>query len=866
MALGLEYKKGVLLTLVTIVLLILMVGTLITYVYLNIGYETVSSFGNVAAGNYRFASTLDPSLNSFLHSSLYAALNTLALYETHGNANSIAINNTADALVSLVANGMLYGSNEANVMGDATLAAYTNSIELQAKSEGIGLSITNSSLNAYQQNPYTINITYIALASINSTSGTFTYPIFASSGILLNNSPDLYSLENADNYKVIQTPLLPYAPVVGNVYAISGSNSSFQFIYGPVIVENGISSCSSIPSQFRNGNFILAVQNDIILGSCGFGGVVTYMQSSTAYSVPYLVYNSPSNVFNYIQNGTSLLLDGKGLSLLNLAEIQNALQSNHYYNSTFAPSYLHWAQSNLNSKDESGIFSFNIYNKEVPYFLPADQTYVSADPVYPNGIPSQFTLSAWISPNSAITGSIQEMIAGDDNTNKGDTLGLGINNGMLWFGEDVKSCNPIEANIENIIIPNSWYNVVGTYNSIGKSYLYINGVMVASGTVNTCTGAPNNFYIGYGDKKPNSNYFSGSISNVQAYSTNLNPSQAAEIYYKGINGNPVSNTLLGWWPLNGNANDYSGNGNNGIITDTQASNSIFNYIYGYTGDPIYDGSLYGNVTRVVDGAYNCANINQCSNSSLEHLYLGNTSLSSTQQTAINEAGSLGLGNAILPNVAYFNGNGAYIKVPSNVPTSQIFLTVSAWVYPLSNGGNRGIIGQGDLGSSNWQLKTFGNSYDFVIYGTKDNTFGTITPNEWAFLTAVYDSGSVVLYINGQQVATYSESATLNTAKPLYIGYTPNDAPSLYFYGNIADVQVYNTALTSANVLQLYMNDSVIGVNALDNWKLAGPYNNLVNQTSDSANALNYGISKNNGAMCDIESVISGACGVMYTQP
>ena len=61
--------------------------------------------------------------------------------------------------------------------------------------------------------------------------------------------------------------------------------------------------------------------------------------------------------------------------------------------------------------------------------------------------------------------------------------------------------------------------------------------------------------------------FNGLISNVQIYKTALNVTQAKSSYALGIGGSPVtSGNLAAWWPLNGNANDYSGNGNNGVGT------------------------------------------------------------------------------------------------------------------------------------------------------------------------------------------------------------------------------------------------------------------------------------------------------------
>jgi hypothetical protein len=48
------------------------------------------------------------------------------------------------------------------------------------------------------------------------------------------------------------------------------------------------------------------------------------------------------------------------------------------------------------------------------------------------------------------------------------------------------------------------------------------------------------------------------------YNTTLSATQIASLYAEGVGGVPTAlANLVGWWPLNGNANDYSGNNNNG---------------------------------------------------------------------------------------------------------------------------------------------------------------------------------------------------------------------------------------------------------------------------------------------------------------
>ncbi|MDE1851078.1 MAG: hypothetical protein KGH69_00100 [Candidatus Micrarchaeota archaeon] len=61
----------------------------------------------------------------------------------------------------------------------------------------------------------------------------------------------------------------------------------------------------------------------------------------------------------------------------------------------------------------------------------------------------------------------------------------------------------------------------------------------------------------------------GIISNIQIYNTTLDESALKALYNEGVGGAPVDvQHLIGWWPLNGNANDYSSNYRNGQTTNT----------------------------------------------------------------------------------------------------------------------------------------------------------------------------------------------------------------------------------------------------------------------------------------------------------
>jgi hypothetical protein len=61
-------------------------------------------------------------------------------------------------------------------------------------------------------------------------------------------------------------------------------------------------------------------------------------------------------------------------------------------------------------------------------------------------------------------------------------------------------------------------------------------------------------------------WHTGLIANVQIYNTALTPQEIQYLYQQGLGGGPVRlQNLVAWWPLNGDAKDYSGNNNHGTI-------------------------------------------------------------------------------------------------------------------------------------------------------------------------------------------------------------------------------------------------------------------------------------------------------------
>jgi hypothetical protein len=101
--------------------------------------------------------------------------------------------------------------------------------------------------------------------------------------------------------------------------------------------------------------------------------------------------------------------------------------------------------------------------------------------------------------------------------------------------------------------------------SLGNVNIYLNSNLLTRKTTSVSpVGAPGQpFYIG---RAYEAKYYNCSITNVQIYNTALTPQEIQYLYQQGLGGGPVRlQNLVGWWPLNGDAKDYSGNNNHGTI-------------------------------------------------------------------------------------------------------------------------------------------------------------------------------------------------------------------------------------------------------------------------------------------------------------
>jgi hypothetical protein len=871
-------SKGILFTLLTILLFILMLGTLITYVILNINSENLASSSALGIGTQSVITAASGSAHDFLQGSLSDALHSLIAYEsTPSLRHDRFVNNTAGTLESMIYNGTAFGMRIQNM--SVTLSNYTSQIEGLAEQQDIRLTIENASVSVFQTTPYSINASYTALDVINTTTGIIYYPVNATAGVQLNGTVSLASAEEA-NPTVMTFSNYTATNLVGGVRANNGSQSPFMFVYGTmVVIPSGTPTCSAVPQKFRNGDFILAAANsvDINQSICGMGGLVTASLNQTGFPPlgPYLAYGN-TGIFNSISNGTALLLDGNALELLNISAAQYyGVQKGDYFASKFVPSYLDRADGHLADKSPYGIFSLGGLSTLVASFADNGNIIVANSNTLNPGS-NTMSAFAWVYLNT--TTSTANIIQ------KPGAYGIGIGTGGAQKFQPVGSVgsNGICNSPPFVLSQNAWHFIGFTYNGTSIND-YVDGTAYCSVALEGNVPSNSNSVIIGGS-------LNSSIAEVQVYNTSLSPQQVARLYSYGLSSIPISGAgLLLWMPLNGNSNDYSGFSYNIIATNTIYSNPV-----GYFGDPGL-GELPGYAsTYVIQGLLNCMNIQQCSNSTLSHVYLGNSQSGTSSNTVANEAAAFGLGVAGLPNALRLNGtgnanagNGGYM-IPDNgfafMANSAGGFTISLWVYPMS--GNGVIVDQGTsqvIGSGNHEsiIELINGNVWMRGSGGNCSDIGTIQLDHWSniIMTGTLGQASGFFYtgiINGNVIVAHRRGARGTTgSSPLYgLGMADlnhcSGGTGDWFNGMMSDYQIYNTTLTTGQAQQLYVNGTVPGESnsLVASWALYGGLNGLFNETPESQNGNTGYLWYFNvtSGVCTNSNVIVGACRASYSHP
>ena len=226
---------------------------------------------------------------------------------------------------------------------------------------------------------------------------------------------------------------------------------------------------------------------------------------------------------------------------------------------------------------------------------------------------------------------------------------------------------------------------------------------------------------------------------------------------EAIPSNVPSDGLVGYWPFNGNANDESGNGNNGtpingvLLTTDRFNNSNCAYSFDGIDDRIFvNNSIFNNGSDFTFSGW---------------YYLNN-----------------------LPNSN--NGNNSHIL--------------------LNTSPHNGLGFAMNWGSSNKYSISVGNGSPSTSWNTlfNANSNQDITTNSWKLLTLIKSSTTYYLYVNGILDQTWVASNLVESYQyKLYFGGCDPLNSNEVLDGKLDDIAIYNRALTQEEITQLYYTDN-----------------------------------------------------------
>ncbi len=207
------------------------------------------------------------------------------------------------------------------------------------------------------------------------------------------------------------------------------------------------------------------------------------------------------------------------------------------------------------------------------------------------------TISLLVRPDT-LTEEREFALSADGQVTGGDVdLNIGRDEGAWWVSLSDGTSGYRILERRNVDIPEAdrWYHLTVVLGGSGRG-LYVDGDLKSSW--DDFTGQTGdwkyNFHVGRSpDRGPGDRHWSGAVSQVRFFDTNLSESEVGEVLGREEN-------LVGYWPLiGGGTEDFSNNDHHGMIIgdpseDTEGdlieSYAIESYVNPYTGAP-----LYGNI-------------------------------------------------------------------------------------------------------------------------------------------------------------------------------------------------------------------------------------------------------------------------------
>ncbi|MEM4122342.1 MAG: LamG-like jellyroll fold domain-containing protein [Candidatus Micrarchaeaceae archaeon] len=281
-----------------------------------------------------------------------------------------------------------------------------------------------------------------------------------------------------------------------------------------------------------------------------------------------------------------------GWAILVIAVVLGALYSLGVFNSTnFAPKAPPGSCQVFRPNGPGTTFDLNLMgvcNGELPEYVAnngKNLVYMSTPAPWSN---RAFTLTTWVlyEPGFSFCGYANGLVNNTSSYVPRGGIVLACSSSPRPYAEMINaSGSNIGVGIPAPLNYNTWYFLALTFNasvSTNNFIFYVDNTQynttISQAHSNTFTFTPGSYY--FGEPGYQGSVVDAEVANNQVYNTTLSANEIKALYLEGIGGAPIDlQNLVGWWPLNGNANDYSGNGNNGQATGVTY---VSNWYSGYT--------------------------------------------------------------------------------------------------------------------------------------------------------------------------------------------------------------------------------------------------------------------------------------------
>jgi len=323
----------------------------------------------------------------------------------------------------------------------------------------------------------------------------------------------------------------------------------------------------------------------------------------------------------------------------------------------------------------------------------------------------------------------------------------------------------VDSGISASSIIGDWTHIAGVADGTNLT-LYVNGVIAASiaydGTINNPTSDTN---IGaYNNTINNLHLTDGNIADCRLYDTDLTASQISDLY----NGTNITTNLVGHWLKDADN-----------VLDAAGTNHGTNYGSKYSYDNPSPPVEFGSASRLFDGVNDKVNLGDSDDFSFD-----NAADDSPLSFSVWFKSNLSVGNL-----------QTLLAKATSSTSVEYLLTINS------------------VGGVDLVFHKNAASFGSYIVGTGSTAY---IPNQWTHVVATYDGGlldtGIKVYINGVDdtgtpISGGAYDGQSNTTADLLIG-NRNTSSGQEMSGKMADVRIYDSALTAAQVSDLYAGTDV----------------------------------------------------------